>query len=146
MESAMASSISSNPPSYTCITVLAGYFAAIHVDGNTKKFISKHPTDDYSVAFAAAKAFADLARIPFQKGLKLMDKPLITVLKTDRGWLPGMITADKVSSLLPNPSASFSGSKEDAMAAAQGIAQRMNADFVPLIGASMTESEERKQP
>lgn len=142
----MASSISSNPSSYTCITVLAGHFAAIHVDGRTKEFISKHPTDDYSVAFAAAKAFADLRKIPFQKGLKLMDRPLITVFKTDRGWLPGMITADKVTPFSPNPSLPFSGLKEDAMEAARMIAEGIGADFVPSIGASMTESEESKKP
>ena len=97
MESIMASSVSSNPPAYACITVLAGHFAAVHVDGRTKRFISEHPTKDYGAAWAAAKAFADLKKIPFQKELKLMDKPLITVFKTNKGWLPGRISTTDIA-------------------------------------------------
>ncbi len=71
-----------------------------------------------------------------------MDRPLITVFKTNKGWLPGRISTNDLAPFSPNPSLPFSGLKEDALEAARRIAEGMGADFVPSIGVSMAESKE----
>lgn len=139
----MASSIASNPADFTCILLLNGHFAAVHATEGNTQFISEHPTKEYRVAQAAAEAFASLKHIPFQKGLQILAKPLFTIIKTEKGWLPAQISSNSIIILSPSASLALSVTKEAAIEMAKTLAKQNGSDFTPDIGISMAEEKDQ---
>ena len=126
---------------FTAVTVLARHFLAVHIHQGGATFISTYPTQEYRTAKAAAQAFATEHHIPFDEKLKLVDRPIYTVLQTDSGWFPAQIRQDGFFQLTPSGPATYEATKEKAIEAAQFLAAREHSDCLPQIGVSMTEKK-----
>jgi hypothetical protein len=124
---------------YTGVLRLVNCYAAFHVKGNTKQFLSDHPEIDFRIAFKTAEIFANMHHIPFgSSDIFNLQKPIITILKHDCLWYPTELHSDKMTLLTNWETLNLSGTQEQVMKLAKQIADARNCDFVPSIGISLS--------
>lgn len=132
--------INTNSAEYTCVLRLVNHFLAVHVKGQNKTFISKHPERDFKVAQLAALTFANSHNIPVDLVLKDPHPALLTVLKHGNNWYPAEIHADKLLLLERLGKVELGATQSEAIKLAKVIALSRNADCIPSIGISMAKN------
>lgn len=126
------------PTELTCVLRLMNCYAALHVKGDTKIFISERPEQDLKVAQATAKIFAEARGIPYDSKLNVTNQPLITVIKQEEKWYPAELYPDKVSLLISYLGTNLGSSQQNAITLATAIALDRGTDCIPSIGISLS--------
>lgn len=130
------------PSEFVCVIRLVNCYAATHVQGRKKAFVSTHPETDKKIAKTTAKLFAETHSIPYDDTLRELDRPLITVLKHGKDWFPAELHADKVRLLTSIcGQMNLGGNQQEATNMANFIALISGADCVPSIGISLDKSQ-----
>jgi hypothetical protein len=128
---------------YTVVLRIVNYFAAMHVYGSNKAFISKHPETDLKVAKATAQKFAALNDIPYDVDLRDLDGPFLTIIKNGEKWYPAEIYSDRLRLLVSFGPLQLGGTQSEAINMAEVIALSRSTDCIPSIGISIYESSLR---
>lgn len=129
--------INPQPTEFACVIRLANCYAATHVNGRKKAFISKHPEVDIKVAQVAAKAFAETHKIAYENQLQDLSQPIITVIKHEERWFPAELHSDKLTLLKNLGPLDLGGNQHEAINMANVIAMSRGADSIPSIGISL---------
>jgi hypothetical protein len=122
---------------YAAVIKLANCYAATHVKGKKKTFISARLEADVKVARAAAKLFAEDNKIFCDDAVHKLSQPIITVLKCGERWFPAELHADEVILLTAFGPRDLGGSQQEAVRMANVIALSRNWNSIPSIGISL---------
>lgn len=123
--------------SYTAVVQIVNSFAAVHVEGSEKRFISTHAESDIAVAQAAARVFAQSHHIPFHHQVLNLTKPIITVYKYNSNWYPAEFHSNKIRLITGIATVDFSGTQQQAINLARAVALSKSAPFIPSMGISL---------
>lgn len=129
------------PSEFVCVIRLVNCYAATHVQGEMKAFVSTHPETDKKIAKTTAILFAETHSIPYDDTLRELDRPLITVLKHGKDWYPAELHADKITLLTSFGPMNLGGNLQEATNKANVIALIRRYDCVPSIGISLDKSQ-----
>ncbi len=124
------------PMDYVSVIMLAGHWFPIHTK-ESLQFISKKPEKDLEVAQLAAKKFALDHQLTFDKEPCKLDKPIITVFKSNAIWYPARICDKAVYPLLRWGNMYLGGTQEKAIQLAKAIATAEQTICVPFLGNTL---------
>lgn len=136
-------SVSSFNP-YSTVLMVGNHYCAIHVTGPTNFQFITNLDSKFKEAQAAAAAFSKLKNIQVVEGFKRLDKPIVSIYKTQGNWYPCEIDSIGLKVLLLRNQPNYDGTKETAKMKAQEYAKDIDSDFLPRLGESIIEAGERK--
>lgn len=125
--------VESRPYSIACVIQLANHYVAINKGWDVIEFISKYPETDLGVAQTAATLFAKAHDILCSTKPQGLDRPIITVLKSEGKWVPAELHPDRIKLITE-------GSDDDPGFSALKTALNRELLYIPQFGVWLSES------